>query len=268
MSSANAAFVATRSAMRGPALLLVAAACAGLQAEAAAASPKRQTQVVVRESEGHEVLVLIGTLVVLFGGGVMWCLFLEYEPSTPTVRTAMTCVSLASTTFEIGLAWSGVLDSWMVWVILFTNTWGNLDCILRFPTDCNFESGCMLKQFLLQLGKVACYVAGFRTLRHDCVWFIAVVLLNLVCAPLLFILAMPLEEDRKDCCGSIIDVDLAVRLAQLLRDPADRQRCKQECTRTLRCWVASAAGVSPVTSRLLCRIDPSYRRWSRHSRTV
>lgn len=208
-------------------------------------------------------LLIFVLLCTVCGGGILWCLYLEYRPEPEQVRFGMLFVLAITTIAEFALCASATLKWWMWPVIFLTNIWGFLDAVLRFPVVHDFDTAFSCKQVLLLVVKVGAGLFGFIDFRQNWVWFFLMILVDICTLPLMYFLALPLDEDPKEqrmAASCVEDVDLAVRVVRLITNKEARKECILGCRRRSHKATLDFARTSTLTSRMLKGVSQSYER--------
>ncbi|CAK0816237.1 unnamed protein product [Prorocentrum cordatum] len=170
------------------------------------------------------VLPVVGAcsvLVVLFAAIFAWHVLhahKEHRPYPETTRRALFLIVAALSGVELHHVWIGRMYGWMVPVILVGNVWGFLDAVLRFPIVYDVGTFFTLKQCFLVTGKVVCLSCGFEDLNYESMLWLLVVLVVNAFFPLLYTLALPIDDDAVDqrlAAHDVVDVDLALRVVDL-----------------------------------------------------
>lgn len=216
-----------------------------------------------RNASTKTAIAVLCLLFILCGSGITWCLYLECRPETWRTRLVMFIVVLVATTAELGLCAWQVFHWWMFPAILLFNTWGPLDAVMRFPVVHGFDTVFSVKQILVMLAKILCYIFGIQRFSQNRIAFFAMLMLNVIGMPLMYVLALPLDEGACEQAGAargVVDVDVAIRLVRVVSNPKDRRECALDCKRRARVVAAGVAHVSPTAGRLLCRLDPQLQR--------
>lgn len=147
-----------------------------------------------------------------------WSSFLGRRPGLARVRGALLAVLAAATLAELGMCAAGHLQPWMAALILLINAWGPLDAVLRYPAVHDVDTFFTVKQVLLLCVKLVSFPFGFAELLDSLHLLVALSLLNFVALPVLYLVALPLDqspEEQQRAAKGVPDVDLAVRLALL-----------------------------------------------------
>jgi hypothetical protein len=118
-------------------------------------------------------------------------------------------------------------------VVLF-NAWSGLDGLLRFPAVHDVDSLFALKQGLMLVVRIGIYMVAFWWLVDNRVFLLATFLQTLVALPLMYILALPLDESlekQAEAADSVVDDDILVRVWHFFKDPEERRDCLHVCRR-------------------------------------
>jgi hypothetical protein len=160
---------------------------------------------------------------------ILWGAWLEYrKPYPEKIRQRLHLANCVITLAELVFVWNGVLRTWMLLPIIVVNGWGYLDAVLRFPIVHEMESFFTLKNILLLAFKVAMLAFGFRRLDQVssmCI-MISLVLVNLLCMPALYLIALPLDDDEIDqrlAAHDAVEDDLAQSALRFLTCSCYRQ---------------------------------------------
>eukprot|EP00927_Polykrikos_kofoidii_P037588 TRINITY_DN31761_c0_g1_i1.p1 TRINITY_DN31761_c0_g1~~TRINITY_DN31761_c0_g1_i1.p1 ORF type:complete len:297 (+),score=23.29 TRINITY_DN31761_c0_g1_i1:48-938(+) len=216
-------------------------------------------------------LLILACLMFVCGSCVGWCLYLDNHPEFSRIRNIMHSLLVVATLFELALCGVGKFKWWMPGVLAVTNVWGLADAVMRYPVVHDIDSLFTFKQLLLLCGKIIACAFGFHDFNRSSHWFFALILVNVVCLPLLYFLALPLDDSEQENAAAaedIVDTDLLLRLANVLLNGEERRRCIWACRRRVRAGTAQLALSSPTAAKLLCVVDPSYRRVLSRSRDV
>merc|ERR1719401_696866 len=150
------------------------------------------------------------------------------------MRTIMLVVLVLSMITDVVLFAVGVAALWMVVVLTIVSVWGSVDAVLRFPSLHACDSWFTAKQTCILLLKIVLYAFGFVDLHNSKLWFFSLLLINVVGLPLMYILALPLDEKFSDeqMKGLLaVDVDIAARLWRAVATPEGRQQFGVGCRR-------------------------------------
>mmetsp|Transcript_57560 Transcript_57560/g.124461 ORF Transcript_57560/g.124461 Transcript_57560/m.124461 type:complete len:291 (-) Transcript_57560:70-942(-) len=202
-------------------------------------------------------------LLLITCGGTLWCFYLEYQPDPRRVRAIMLCVLGPAVAAELSLVWIQQFYKWMILVLLLINFWGPLDAVLRYPVVHDFETLFSLKQILLIIAKITSYAFGLKDFYAGRFWFFGLLMLNIMGLPILYFLALPLDdspEEQRSARESVVDEDIALRVARLMTDAEERRSSWRACRRRAHVLAISAASASPLLGKVLCWLDPSYKR--------
>jgi len=199
--------------------------------------------------------VVLGTLIWTWGS------FLDvYEHHPARVRSAMIAILAAASVVEVAFATYGLTRQWVATVALIVNLWGGLDALLRFPAAHDFESIFCGKQITLLLIKTFSYAFGIIGFRQHVGAFLMILLIVIWGAPVLYLMALPLDPAEQVVADERDDVDIVMRVWNLITCHTERQRCLSTCKKWFRRQVLSAAQTSPIAKIALCGASQSYRR--------
>jgi len=208
----------------------------------------------------------IGVLALLFvlcGGGIGWCMYLEGQPATKVTRIIFLLVLATATCIDLALCVWRYVAWWMLPTLLLLNCWGALDAVLRFPVLHGFDSAFSCKQLLLLLLRGILYVVGAQSSLSKTAMF-AVLILNVLGLPLMYVLALPLDDmmgcDQQVAARDVVDKDLAVRVWRFTTDASSRRQCVAQYRRRGFAIAASVARTIPITQRVFCYFDPRLQR--------
>lgn len=182
-------------------------------------------------------------VVVFFAAIYVWHVFhatKEHRPYPETTRRALFLIVAALSGVELLHVWIGRMYGWMVPVILVGNVWGFLDAVLRFPIVYDVGTFFTLKQCFLVTFKVVCLSCGFADLNYENMLWLLVILVVNAFFPLLYTLALPIDDDAVDqrlAAHDVVDADLALRVIQL----ATNQQRRQDSYGTLKKRACSTA---------------------------
>lgn len=216
-----------------------------------------------RNASTRMALGVLVILLVLCGSGIGWCLYLECKPGAKPVRFILLVMLGIITFIDILLCVFQYFFWWMLPVTLLINTWGALDATLRFPVVHGVGTAFSCKQMLLLVLRGLTYLVGIQNFAANGVTFVAVIIANVIAAPLMYLLALPLDEmiSEQDIAASdVVDVDIAVRAWRIAVDPRSRREFTTECKRRLRLLAASFAEICPPAGQVICYFDPKLRR--------
>jgi len=190
----------------------------------------------------------------------LWGAYLEEHEHDPgRVRAVMFIILACVTAMEMSLAAYGLVKPRTVTISLVVNLWGGMDALLRFPAAHDLESWFSVKQILLLSAKTMGYAWGFVSFRADLGKFIALLLLNIWGMPVLYLMALPLDP-LEQVADDEYNVDVAVRVLQLVTNSLERRRCIDTC----RVWwnrkLCAASEKSSIAKIAICAASPQYRR--------
>eukprot|EP00405_Crypthecodinium_cohnii_P043255 CAMPEP_0206569554 /NCGR_PEP_ID=MMETSP0325_2-20121206/26508_1 /ASSEMBLY_ACC=CAM_ASM_000347 /TAXON_ID=2866 /ORGANISM="Crypthecodinium cohnii, Strain Seligo" /LENGTH=298 /DNA_ID=CAMNT_0054073167 /DNA_START=23 /DNA_END=916 /DNA_ORIENTATION=- len=213
-----------------------------------------------RDGSTKAAIAVLCLLFVLCGGGIGWCLYLECSPMIWKTRLVMGVILFISTCVELGCCSYEVFKWWMAPILLFLNLWGPFDAVLRFPSLHGFDSLFSLKQFFLIILKVIAYILGLHSFVSSKVIFFSLLMFNIVGLPLMYVLALPLDEATPDqglASKNVTDVDIAYRIFKFTVDAKERRESMIVCKSRARHVVSGVARCCPkFLQSALCRVDP------------
>lgn len=244
-------------------VLIFVAVASELVLEGEARSSSSRSSSKDKDGPTRAAIATLCFLFLLCGGGIGWCLYLESRPDMWRTRFAMYVVLALSTVFELALCARAVFVWWMWPVILVMNSWGALDAILRFPVLHGFDTMFALKQVVLLVVRVGLYIYGLSSFSDNRIVFFAALMLNILGLPLMYVLALPLDDTACEQAGAarmVVDVDIFVRIGRAVLDPKERRECMLHCSHRARQMVAGAARRSSLLSQAACRLDPQMRK--------
>jgi hypothetical protein len=193
-----------------------------------------------------------------FCGGVFgWHLLhvsREHRPYPETTRRALLLIITLLSVTELYHVWTGRMHVWMLWVILISNLWGFLDAVLRFPLVYDVGTFFTLKQCLLVTLKVVCLACGFEDLDYENLMWLLVVLVVNAFFPLLYTLALPIDDDPLDqrlAAHDVVDVDLAIRIVDLATNRERREESFGTLKRRVCKEALDLADRSPVAEKAI-----------------
>lgn len=190
-----------------------------------------------------------------------WGLFLDkYEHHPSRARSVMLGVLALASAIETGFALCGVTRWWVAGVALVVGTWGHLDAVLRFPAAHNVDSFFSVKQFIMIVFKTLSYAFGMSGFRQHVCKLVFVLLVDVWCLPVLYLMALPLDPAEQVAADEGDDVDLAVRVWQLATNQRQRRRCLDTCKSWWNRRVVAVSEHSQLARYALCAASPSYRR--------
>mmetsp|Transcript_41974 Transcript_41974/g.94317 ORF Transcript_41974/g.94317 Transcript_41974/m.94317 type:complete len:237 (+) Transcript_41974:187-897(+) len=206
----------------------------------------------------------------LIGAIVAWCFFLECSPTASQIRTTMMIILVAVTVAELACCWLEYLNRWAAVVIMLANIWGGLDATLRFPTIVLGHPWCKFtaKLVVLWLVKLIGLIGSFVKVRENSMVLLGLMLVHVAFMPLMHLLSLPIGEDlRTQQCWAqdAAHEDLLVTLYRLCTNAASRHVLVQGMRRKARTWLLALASRSGWFTRVLCYLDPSYKRVLRTS---
>jgi len=236
------------------------------------ARPSRRKLDKDKDGPTYAAIAVLCFLFVLCGGGIGWCLYLECRPDIWRIRAILYVAAACDTIFELCLCARGVFEWRMAFVVLFVNTWGSLDAVLRFPLLHGFDTPFTCKQIGLLVIKAICLIVTLTSFSEHRIKFCGIMMLSLLGLPLMYLLALPIDGNAADKAGGdkgVVDVDLVVRIYRLFANPKDRREFSILCKSRARQLVATWVRRSPLASQAACRIDPQMKRMlSRSGRDV
>jgi len=231
------------------------------------ASRPRQTY---RSSRHHDnnsfwpVLAAIGLLFLLCTWGICWCLYLDSKPLTRTTRRCMLLTLFCAAVIDSGACAHRYFNWWLLPVSIIVNLWGPFDAIKRFPIVHGFETFFPWKQLMLLVVKCIAYLVSFSSNAPSQMVLLAVMVLNLMVLPLMYVFALPMDFDLRGeqaiAAREVVDVDVALQVFQFCRDPRSRRQTAMAWQRHLRIWAVRFAQVCPAASKVLGHVDPDLRR--------
>lgn len=199
-----------------------------------------------------------------------WGLCLDRNEHDPCRIRAFMLIGLgALTAIEMSLVSNGICSSSVGWIAIFANCWGGLDATLRFPAAHDFESMFAAKQFCLLVLKSLVYALGGVTFRGSVGILCMVMIMAIWSLPIMFLMAMPMDPREQVPTDDHYDVDLVIRVWQLVTSSRERR----ECVSTCRTWwsrkLVAASESSSLAKMALCATSPHYRRtFKRTGRSV
>merc|ERR1719330_450525 len=119
------------------------------------------------------------------------------------------------------------------------------------------------KQLLLLAGKAAAYICSDSGASQNQLALMAVMTLNVLFLPLMYLFALPLDDDMGDrvfAARDVVDVDIAVRVARAVANERSRRESVLECKRRARMTAIGAAQLCPAAGEVFCRVDPQLQR--------
>lgn len=172
------------------------------------------------------IFVILIAIAVIFS---LWTTFLDNFEHTPRrIRQGMFLFMIMVMSSEYALCAASITRQWTVWVSVFVNCWGVLDAVLRYPKTPDAESAFAVKQVTLLVFKSMTYLVGVVSLSRNWIYLIFVLLVNTWSLPVLYVMALPMKN-----VGWIIsdddDVDITVRLWNVIACPANRRACIASC---------------------------------------
>jgi len=205
------------------------------------------------------VLAVIGFLIILCGGGIGWCLYLECQPAIRCTRYLLVSALALLTVANFGACTGEYFHWWILPAVVMVNILGPLDALLRFPVVHGFSTLFPWKQISLLVLKAAIYICGDCTSSANKIVLLAALLLDCIAFPLMYLFALPyheVQEEQSLLARGIVDVDIAVRVGRLIVDSNSRHESALECKRLARASALTVASACPAAGRLLCRLDP------------
>merc|ERR1712098_920305 len=152
------------------------------------------------------------------------------------------------TSIELGLVATRHLKWWMTFVILLVHGWGFFDALIRFPLVPDFESCFTLKQFLLFGVNIVSSALGFIDISASRMWFFAVLLVNIAVLPLIYFLALPVDDSAQNqrlAAHDVVNVDIAIRMVRFAGSLEQQREFLRTCRRRFRGAVIGVAQRSP-----------------------
>lgn len=217
-----------------------------------------------RDASTRAAVAVLTLLFVLCGGGIAWCLYLEMSPEVWKTRIVMYVVVLIAAVIEAGCCLQNIFQLWMLPVLVGLNVWGELDAVMRFPVLHGFDTWFACKHLLLLAAKVGLYIVGISSFADDKVTFFSLLMFNVIGLPLMYVLALPLDEVSPDMQGGargVVDVDISVRIFRLVTASKERKEAWTHCKSRARYMAAVVAQRSPAAiGGAMCRIDPQLQR--------
>jgi len=193
--------------------------------------------------------------VVFFVAIFVWHVFhanKEHRPYPETTRRALFLIVAALSGVELHHVWTGHMYGWMVPVIFVGNVWGFLDAVMRFPIVYDVGTFFTLKQCFLVTFKVVCLSCGFEDLNYENMMWLLVILVVNAFFPLLYTLALPIDDDAVEqrlAAHDVVDVDLALRVIELATNRQRRQDSYGSLKRRVFTTAVSLADHSPLAER-------------------
>jgi len=190
-----------------------------------------------------------------------WGSFLDVHEHNPArVRSAMLAILVLLTLCEMSFSTYGWTHQWVALVSLVVNLWGSFDACLRFPAAHGVESVFFWKQAGLLIVKTLSYAFGIVDFRQDMVKFLLVLLIIIWGLPVLYLIALPLDPAEQVAADERDDVDIAVKIWQLITCHQDRKRCLSTCKTSLNRRLFSVSQCSPIARVALCTASSSFGR--------
>jgi len=190
-----------------------------------------------------------------------WGSFLDAHEHNPArVRSVMMAILALLTLCEMSFAKSGWTYKWLALVSLVVNLWGSFDACLRFPAAHDSESVFFWKQAGLLIVKTLSYAFGIVDIEQHMGKFFLVLLIIIWGFPVLYLMALPLDPAEQVAADERDDVDIAIKIWQLITSHQDRQRCLSTCKTSLQRCLFSISQRSPIARVALCIVNSSHRR--------
>mmetsp|Transcript_63293 Transcript_63293/g.184998 ORF Transcript_63293/g.184998 Transcript_63293/m.184998 type:complete len:229 (+) Transcript_63293:122-808(+) len=199
--------------------------------------------------------LLLGLMVLAWGS-----FLLKYEHDPGRIRAVMFLMLSVITATELGFAADGFICPWAAGVSVMVNIWGPLDALLRYPAAHHFASFFSVKQFLLLFAKTFAIAAGVVSYKNNLAKFFMELLLNIWGLPVIYLMALPLDPAEQVIKDDTYDVDIAVRLWQLVAYSQERHHCLTTCKRWWHRRLAAASECSELACFVICTTSPECRR--------
>lgn len=197
----------------------------------------------------------------------LWGEYLDrYQHSPGQIRAAMFSMLAVAVTAELLISHS-IMRRWVVGVVLFTNVWGGLDALLRYPSVYDLDSFFSVKQLGLLLAKSFSYAIGIIHFKLHVAVSLIVLLLISWGLVVVYLMALPPDAAAGGCADD--DADLLVRLWRLAVSSDERRQCLAGCAKWWRRKLAAAADISQLACFAICLASPDFRRvYKRRCRRV
>jgi len=187
-------------------------------------------------------------------------LFLDRHLHEPArVRTAMLRMLAAATCVELGLYAYGYTQGWLLSISLVSNVWGGLDALLRYPVAHRVDSFFCIKQVALLLAKATAYTFGMVIMTQFLIVFLAILLLDICALSVLYIMSLPFDSTEKLSRHDDCNVDLAVRVWQMVACSSERRQCTASCKGWMRRGLLAASESSSLARMVICTARSDHR---------
>lgn len=200
--------------------------------------------------------VLILTFLIWVWGSVLDSI--EHDPGR--VRALMFIILSTVAACELSLVTCGIFHSIVVWISLVANLWGGLDALLRYPASHDLDSFFSAKQIGLLLIKTAAYSFGAVDFRASTGIICIALLLAVWSLPILFLMAMPMDPKEQVAKNDKYDIDLLVRVWQLVASSRERNHCLSVCRFWWNRKLMAASESSSLARMAICYASPQYHR--------
>eukprot|EP00928_Gymnodinium_smaydae_P019598 TRINITY_DN17529_c0_g1_i2.p1 TRINITY_DN17529_c0_g1~~TRINITY_DN17529_c0_g1_i2.p1 ORF type:complete len:230 (+),score=22.98 TRINITY_DN17529_c0_g1_i2:63-752(+) len=201
---------------------------------------------------------LVGSLGALCLVVVSWAAFLDRHEHQrmDIVRVFLgTFLSIAAVV-EVWFCATGIVDTWALFLLLVADVWGGMDALIRFPAAHGIASAFTVKQIALSFLKVGALLCGCFGIRAHICQITALLLLDVIGLPLLYIMAQPMDPSFQ-VVKREEDIDLLVRAWRLAIRPKERRRCLAQIRARCRCGFLVAAERFTLARRAIVAISPA-----------
>lgn len=211
-----------------------------------------------------EALIYILTLEsVVFGFGLFVWLWSEYLDrhwySYEQIRGLMFPIIIVIIVLELVICHS-IMQRWVIGMVMLCDLWGSVDAILRYPSVYDFNSFFSLKQVVLLIAKTCSYAFGITNFNLPIAICLILVLLFTWLLPMMYLVALPFDEEDQLVKSDARDVDLLVHLWRLAVSSSKRRQCLAICAKWWRRKLIAASEFSQLGYCLICIASPDFRR--------
>eukprot|EP00927_Polykrikos_kofoidii_P061072 TRINITY_DN55969_c0_g1_i1.p1 TRINITY_DN55969_c0_g1~~TRINITY_DN55969_c0_g1_i1.p1 ORF type:complete len:222 (-),score=24.83 TRINITY_DN55969_c0_g1_i1:75-740(-) len=200
--------------------------------------------------------------IIFFFVGVFWLWSEFVDNNDPSrIRLFLYFFLVVQTSCEVLVCCSTMISGCLMIFVLLSNGWGMLDAFLRYPAISGTDRVFVLKQVSMLAMKLIGYTVFFRDIGHNVWSFLLIAFFGVFTLPIVLLTAL--------CVGDVatyhskhgsVDRDIALRLWNLLRKPAEREFALMSINKTVKQEVVRQARSSQRLNCAIACVNPSLAR--------